>query len=81
MRGGTVCGIVRNAVRPMDIERRLTGAFPEIGETQPRIAIVKSLVCLGQAGSSRVAAIGRKEQFEVDDQAITLFGLCKDCRQ
>ena len=28
----------------------------------------------------QIATIGRKESFSIEDHAITLFGLCKDCR-
>ena len=28
----------------------------------------------------QLATIGRKESFSIEDHAITLFGLCKDCR-
>jgi Fur family ferric uptake transcriptional regulator len=28
----------------------------------------------------RIAAIGRQQDFSIEDHAITLFGLCKDCR-
>jgi Fur family transcriptional regulator, ferric uptake regulator len=30
--------------------------------------------------SGRIAAIGKQQSFEVDDHAITLFGLCKACQ-
>ena len=30
--------------------------------------------------SAMIAAIGRKESFEIADHSITLFGLCKECR-
>jgi len=30
--------------------------------------------------SDQIAAIGRKQSFEIDDHSLTLFGLCKDCR-
>jgi Fur family transcriptional regulator, ferric uptake regulator len=29
----------------------------------------------------QLAAIGRQERFRIDDHTITLFGLCKDCRE
>jgi len=28
----------------------------------------------------RIAAIGRQQSFSIEDHAITLFGLCQDCR-
>jgi Fur family transcriptional regulator, ferric uptake regulator len=28
----------------------------------------------------QIAAIGRRESFSIEDHAITLFGLCKECR-
>ena len=28
----------------------------------------------------QIAAIGRQQSFSIEDHAITLFGLCKDCR-
>jgi Fur family ferric uptake transcriptional regulator len=34
--------------------------------------------CLDQ---DRIAAIGRQQSFSIEDHAITLFGLCKDCRE
>jgi len=143
----------------MDIEKRISQAFEELGErrTEPRRAIAKNLIRLGQAGSAfsaeellqklrrsnprigratvyrsieklvrmkvldriefadgthsfrlcesdhhhhhlactkchrvieldfcleskLIAAIGKKESFEIDDHSITLFGLCQECR-
>ena len=143
----------------MDIEKRITEAFEELGErrTEPRRAIAENLILLGQAGASfsaeellqklrrtnprigratvyrsieklvrmkvldriefadgthsfrlcesghhhhhlactrchrvieldvcleskMIAAIGKKESFEIDDHSITLFGLCRECR-
>jgi Fur family transcriptional regulator, ferric uptake regulator len=143
----------------MDIEKRITEAFEELGErkTEPRRAIAKNLIRLGQAGnafsadellqklrrtnprigratvyrsieklvemkvldrieftdgthsfclcrkenhhhhlactkchrvidldcylgSDQIDAIGKKESFEIDDHSITLFGLCRECR-
>ena len=34
-------------------------------------------VCLDE---DQIATIGRRESFSIEDHAITLFGLCKDCR-
>jgi len=34
--------------------------------------------CLDQ---DRIATIGRQQSFSIEDHAITLFGLCKDCRE
>jgi Fur family transcriptional regulator, ferric uptake regulator len=34
--------------------------------------------CLDQ---DRIAAIGRQQSFSIEDHAITLYGLCKDCRE
>ncbi|HVP18587.1 MAG TPA: Fur family transcriptional regulator [Spirochaetia bacterium] len=30
--------------------------------------------------SDMIAAIGKRESFEIDDHSITLFGLCRECR-
>jgi Fur family ferric uptake transcriptional regulator len=144
----------------MDIEKRITEAFLELGErrTEPRRVIAKSLIRLGQSGaafsaedllkklrrsnprigratvfrsieklvrmrvldridfadgthsfrlcesdrhhhhlacnkchrvievdfclgSGQIDAIGKQASFEIDDHSITLFGLCRQCKQ
>ena len=31
--------------------------------------------------SGQIAAIGKETSFEIDDHSITLFGLCRECKQ
>jgi Fur family ferric uptake transcriptional regulator len=39
--------------------------------------VVDMDICLDEA---RMASVGREKSFTIEDHAITLFGLCKDCR-
>jgi Fur family ferric uptake transcriptional regulator len=39
--------------------------------------VVDLTFCLDE---DQIAAIGRQESFSIEDHAITLYGLCKDCR-
>ena len=40
--------------------------------------IIDLAFCLDK---DRIATIGRQQSFSIEDHAITLFGLCKDCRE